>query len=110
MDNLDLSFKDMRTLYQKVDSLPDRCGPWYTKVLSFLDNPEEQFIVRYRNSLEAVKALLGDPTLQNDIVYRPSRIFRREGGRNVRIIHEMWTADWWWELQVSRCSAFTVKC
>ncbi len=102
MDKLDLSFKDTRTLYKKVDALPDRIGPWHTKVLSFPDNPSEEFVVRYRDALEAVKALLGDPTLAKDIVYRPTRIFRQHAdGGELRTLHEMWTADWWWELQVS---------
>ena len=37
-----------------------RAGPWHTKILSFPDTPDEQFVVHYQDSLEAVKALLGD--------------------------------------------------
>ena len=106
-ERLDLSFKDTRALHKKIDTLPDRAGPWHTKVLSFSDTPEE-FMFRYRNSLDAVKTLLGDPALAKDIVYRPKRIFRRqENGQNLRTLHDMWTGDWWWELQVSFVTRLT---
>lgn len=31
----------------------------------------------------------------------PEKMFTNDDGKE-RIIDEMWTGDWWWELQVSR--------
>jgi hypothetical protein len=100
VDKLGLSFKDTRTLHQKVDNLPARAGPWKEKVLQFPDQSQEQFLVRFRDPLEAVKALLGDPTLAKDIVYKPRHIFAQDEEGKRRVYNEMWSGDWWWSLQV----------
>lgn len=79
-----------------MDQLPHAAGRWKEKVFSFPDHPEEQFVLRYRDALEAVKTLLGDPTFADDIVYKPRKLFSQ--GKRVRT--EMWTGDWWWTLHV----------
>jgi hypothetical protein len=94
-----LSFKNTWELHQKVDSLPDRAGPWREKTLSFRNHPDEEFTLWYRNSLEAVKALMGDPSLKKDIVYRLQKIFT-EGQEKKCVRTEMWTGDWWWTMQL----------
>ena len=63
----------------------------------------------YRDSLEAVKALLGDPTLAENMVYAPSRLYVQDETQNRRILTEMWTGDWWWELQVRVVSRRLLK-
>ena len=98
-DKLGLSYKDSRTLHQLIDKLPERAGPWRERILTFEDRDEE-FIIRYRNSLEAVKALIGDPTLSTDMTYSPQKVFSLQDDHEERLISEMWTADWWWEVQV----------
>ena len=88
----------MRELHQKVDSLPERAGLWTEKTLYYPDKPDETFTVRYRDPIEAVKTLLGDPSYAKDIVYKPQKIF---GSNGSRIRTEMWTGSWWNGLQVS---------
>lgn len=64
------------------------------------DRPEEKHPIQYRNVIDAVKALLGDPSLSKHVVYRPSRVFT-DSSRTRRIYSEMWTGTWWSTVQVS---------
>ena len=78
----------------KVDKIPSRCGPWYTKQLLFKDRPEETFFVHHRNPLDAIKALWGDQSLAKDLVYKPAKLFRSSKCMEEdRIFNEMWTAS-----------------
>lgn len=83
----------------KVDSIPDR-ATWKTAKLCFRDREEEEHLVRYRDIIEAIKALLGNPAYAKDIVYRPKRIFT-DRSKSKRIFSEMWTGVWWNAIQVS---------
>jgi hypothetical protein len=86
-----------------VDSLPERAGPWKERALYYESNEDEKFIVRYRDPIEAIKALLGDPSLADHIVYRPKKIFSKqvdEMGNRKQIRTEMWSGNWWWTTQV----------
>ncbi|KAJ3711596.1 hypothetical protein C8R42DRAFT_544044, partial [Lentinula raphanica] len=74
-ENLGVTFNNTKSMYDKVDHIPDRCGPWSTKKLSFKDRPEEEFTIHHRDPIEAIKALWGDPTLAQDLVYKPSKLF-----------------------------------
>lgn len=84
-----------------VDQIPERCGPWFTKRLSFKDSPEEFFIVRHRNPIEAIRGLWGDPAFAKHLVYKPAKIFRNTDARTKnRIYNEMWTGSLWNGIQV----------
>jgi hypothetical protein len=50
----------------------------------------------YRNSLDCVKALFGEPTMKEHMDYRPKRVFDAESHR---IYTEMSTGNWWWRVQ-----------
>ncbi|KAF5377988.1 hypothetical protein D9757_009835 [Collybiopsis confluens] len=66
-DRLGLSFNNARSMLDKVDGIPERCGRWFTKQLSFKDRPEERFTIRHRDPIEAIKALWGDPSFSKDL-------------------------------------------
>ena len=83
----------------KVDSIPDH-ATWKTAKLCFRDREEEEHLVWYRDIIEAIKALLGNPAYAKDIVYRPKRIFT-DRSKSKRIFSEMWTGVWWNAIQVS---------
>ncbi|KAJ7137383.1 hypothetical protein C8R43DRAFT_1072298 [Mycena crocata] len=53
-----------------------------------------------RNPVECVRELLQNPSFTNQ-VYEPHRIFKRfeDGKYSNREFNEMWTGDWWWEIQ-----------
>ncbi|KAJ3722512.1 hypothetical protein C8R42DRAFT_533850, partial [Lentinula raphanica] len=74
-DKLGIKFNNAKSMLDKLDKVPDRAGPWFTKKLSFKDRPDEEFTVHHRDPVEAIKALWGDPSLANDLVYQPAKLF-----------------------------------
>ncbi|TFY64417.1 hypothetical protein EVJ58_g2643 [Rhodofomes roseus] len=97
VEKLGLSYKDIRQLYLKVDDIPERAS-WKTSSLAFPDRPDDVHLVRYRDIIEAIKALLGNPAYAKDIVYRPRRAFT-DSTKTKRIFTEMWTGIWWKSVQ-----------
>ncbi|KAJ3779834.1 hypothetical protein GGU10DRAFT_381687 [Lentinula aff. detonsa] len=95
-DRLGLSFNSARSMMSKVDEIPSRCGQWFTKKLSFQDRPEEHFFVHHRNPIEAIKALWGDPSFSEHLVYKPANLFRRSAQTQEEcMFSEMWTGRFW---------------
>lgn len=88
-------------MLQTVDKIPERCGQWFTKQLSFRDRPDEHFIVRYRDPIDAIKALWGDPAFSKDLVYKSAKMFRgSKHTEDQRMYSEMWTGGLWNAAQV----------
>ncbi|KAJ7623111.1 hypothetical protein DFH06DRAFT_1446810 [Mycena polygramma] len=54
----------------------------------------------YREPLECVRELLGNPTYTKQ-GYKPMRVYKRfrDGELSNREYTQMWTAEWWWEIQ-----------
>lgn len=80
-------------MHQIINTIPSR-ALWHTTYLSFPDNPEEQHMVQYRDPLEAICTLLGNPAHAKNIVYKPCKVFADESKEN-QIYSEMWTGKWW---------------
>lgn len=100
-ERLGLSFSTARSMFQQVDAIPTRCGEWFTKRLSFKDRPDEHFTIRYRDPIEAIKGLWGDPAFANELVYKPAKIFRgKQVSEQDRMFSEMWTGGFWNAAQV----------
>ncbi|KAH9916350.1 uncharacterized protein B0H18DRAFT_884869 [Fomitopsis serialis] len=104
VEKLGLTFKDVRELFIKVDDIPDRAA-WKMSNLTFPDRRDEEHIVRYRDIIEAIKALLGNPSYAKYIVYRPRRVFS-DRSKTKCIFTEMWTGFWCNAVQVSPRSSF----
>lgn len=98
-EKLGLSYHNIRGLHQVVDSIPGR-AEWKTKILSFDDKPQYKHSIHFRDPLEAIQALLGNPAHAKDIVYKPKKMFSDSSKKN-RIYNEMWTGKWWHAVQVS---------
>ena len=98
MECLGLSFKDVRELFGKVDGIPDR-AEWKSATLAFPETPDEEHTVHFRDILEAIQALLGNPAHTKEICYRPRKVFSDQTRSN-RIYSEMWTGMWWSTIQV----------
>lgn len=100
-EQLGLSYSNVQSMLQRVDEIPESRGQWYTKQISFKDRPDEHFTVRHRDPLEAIKALWGDPSFTNDLVYKPAKLFRGSVMiEKERMFSEMWTAGFWNAAQV----------
>ncbi|KAJ7448237.1 hypothetical protein B0H11DRAFT_2247810 [Mycena galericulata] len=48
--------------------------------------------------VECVRELMGNPTFRDAMQFAPQRAYEDEAG-TTQIINEMWTAEWWWEMQ-----------
>lgn len=82
-----------------IDEIPERAGEWKSTELKFPDRPDEKYIIRHRDPVEAIKSLWGDPAHVKDLVYAPKKIFS-DSSKSNRIFSEMWTGHWWHALQV----------
>ncbi|KAJ7205623.1 hypothetical protein B0H12DRAFT_1035007 [Mycena haematopus] len=101
------SFPSNRAFLKFVDSLP--AGPqWYCNPVELVGDeldadgqPRKEIVeVWYRDPVECVRELLGNPTFKKQ-GYKPLRVYKsfRDGRYTNREFSEMWTADWWWEIQ-----------
>jgi hypothetical protein len=70
--------------------------------LEFPDLPGLFYTIRFRNVLEAIQSLWGDPALVAHLIYRPTKIFSDEN-KTTRIFTELWTGQWWHIVQVNPC-------
>jgi hypothetical protein len=93
---LGLSYRSVKGLNDFIDHrLPGR-PPFYCKVL---DIGHERLEFYYRDALECIRSLFGDPQYAQDLVFAPERHYT-DHERKTRVYHEMYTCDWWWSIQV----------
>ncbi|KAG1760237.1 hypothetical protein EDD22DRAFT_980691 [Suillus occidentalis] len=84
---LGLQYHNTRSLHQTVDSIPAH-AKWQSTYLAFHDKPQHKHELHYRNPLDAIQALLGNPAHARDIVYKPSTIFT-DSTHSTRIYNEI---------------------
>jgi hypothetical protein len=101
------SFRNKRAFYKKIDTLPHvakwLCEPFEIEgdQLDEKGNKRKETLHLWkRDPVECIRELIGNPAFRNMIRFAPERAFEDPEGKN-RIFDEMWTADWWWNLQVS---------
>jgi hypothetical protein len=101
-----LSYESAYLLYKKIDMLPT--GPkWSCETVTLtgdlLDengNPlQDVFELWLRDPVECIEELVSNPAFDGSIAYAPERAYTDGTGQS-RIYDEMWTADWWWDVQV----------
>ena len=106
-----MSFHNSYTYLKKVDELPT--GPeWHCEVITaegdVLDENGQRLMedceLWFRDPVKCVSELLANPAFIDFISYAPERVYSDNEGRE-RIFDEIWTANWWWEMQVSTTSA-----
>ncbi len=100
VENLGLSFHNIRALHKKLDAMPEKAGEWKTTKLNFKERPKEIFTVRHRDPVEAIRSLWKDPQLSPQMVFAPKKVYSKEDSTN-RIFTEMWTGNWWPAIQVN---------
>jgi hypothetical protein len=59
----------------------------------------EDLELYYRDIMQSIQALYGDPQLAEHLVFAPERHYTSHE-RTDRIYNEMHTGDWWWAVQV----------
>ncbi|PCH41885.1 hypothetical protein WOLCODRAFT_89528 [Wolfiporia cocos MD-104 SS10] len=58
----------------------------------------ETYQVYFRDIIECIKALFGDPEIARYLVFAPERHYAN-AQKTVRLYHDMHTGDWWWTAQ-----------
>lgn len=56
------------------------------------------FDIYYRDIIECIKALFGDPNFADVLVFVPEHHYADED-ETIRLYHEMHTGKWWWNSQ-----------
>ncbi|KAJ7483388.1 hypothetical protein FB451DRAFT_1439345 [Mycena latifolia] len=109
-DRANPSFENKGIFFDKVDGLPGGVK-WHCKRLDTKgDLPDldkdptgktmrrEQNELWWRDPVECVRELMGNPTFREAMRYAPEKLYADQG-ETVEILNEMWTANWWWEIQ-----------
>ena len=115
-DKLNLSFKSKHTFMKAIDSLP-RSTEWSLKmvevegdILGTDGKPlTEEVELWMHNPLDCIRELMANLSFVDVISYKPQKVFEDEAGQERRF-DEMWTGDWWWEIQVSQLKIKILGC
>ncbi|KAJ6611866.1 hypothetical protein B0H10DRAFT_2283854 [Mycena sp. CBHHK59/15] len=104
------SFGGKKKFFEKVDSLPGG-AKWHCKLLDTKgDLPDlekdptgatmcrEQSELWWRDPVECVKELIGNPVFRDVMRYVPEKLYANKE-ETIEVVNEMWTASWWWEIQ-----------
>lgn len=112
MQRVEPSFANKTQLYRSIDTLPDGLK-WTCKEITLKGDlidadgrqQSETLEVWFRDPVDCVRELLGNPMFAKVLACAPEKVYRDKEGK-VREINEMWTADWWWRIQVCITFAF----
>ncbi|KAG1724981.1 hypothetical protein EDB19DRAFT_1897836 [Suillus lakei] len=99
------SFTSNYTLQKKLNKLPKGPG-WTCEIVTSTGdqvdgngNPlTEQHELWRRDPVECVHELIGNPAFKEYLSYIPEKVYEDAKG-NRRVYNEMWTGDWWWDMQ-----------
>ncbi|KAH7904475.1 hypothetical protein BJ138DRAFT_1019119, partial [Hygrophoropsis aurantiaca] len=101
---VDPSFHNKAAFLNAIDQLPAGVE-WQCESITLtgdITNDEgeasvEEVEMWFRDPVECVRELIGNPSFQDVMKYAPERVYTGEEGTD-RVINETWTADWWWNL------------
>ena len=96
VEDLGLSYSTPKELNSVIDdSLPGR-PPFKCQDLVIAGDTLQLY---FRDVLQCIWTLYGDPEFARDLVYVPERHYT-DCERKCRVYNEMHTGDWWWAMQV----------
>ncbi|KAG1751472.1 uncharacterized protein EDB91DRAFT_1234842 [Suillus paluster] len=103
--SFNMSFTSKYTLMKAIDQLP--CGmEWQLKRISVEGNKltndqqckTEELELWLQDPVDCIHELMANPEFNHMVSYVPERVFSDTEGKT-RQFDEMWTGDWWWEMQ-----------
>jgi len=100
-----VGYSSMHTLENLLQHL-DPYSPYPQWSEGHVEDGQRTLPFFYGNVLDLVRYLLRQIAYRDDLVYAPRREYDQSGQR---IYAEMYTADWWWDVQVLSRSLFYVK-
>ncbi|KAI0357791.1 hypothetical protein OH77DRAFT_1583444 [Trametes cingulata] len=100
------SFESKYLFFKKIDALPASQAPWQVEVLEAVGDRlgedgkprTERVEVWKRDVVDCVRELMGNPLFRDAVRYAPERQYADAEGKT-RIYGNMWTANWWWDVQ-----------
>ncbi|KAJ7751238.1 hypothetical protein DFH07DRAFT_745544 [Mycena maculata] len=104
------SYTGKKDFFEKIDELPGgvkwECKEFNVKGdLPDLDKDPTGATMRketvelwWRDPVECVRELMGNPMFRDVMRFAPEELYADEKGE-IRVINEMWTGDWWKEIQ-----------
>ncbi|TFK84310.1 hypothetical protein K466DRAFT_496815 [Polyporus arcularius HHB13444] len=104
-DRTQVSFKNKYAFLKKVDGLPGGaqwlCDEW--EIVGDVKDEEgnvkvEEVELWRRDPVECIRELIGNPDFKDHLKYAPEKLFVDKEGTG-RMYDEMWTGDWWWDVQ-----------
>ncbi|KAG1792002.1 uncharacterized protein HD556DRAFT_1432737 [Suillus plorans] len=103
--HMNTSFTSKYTLMKAVDQLP-RGTEWMLKKITVKGNivsnsgqwESEELELWLRDPVDCIRELMGNSEFKNMVSYTPERVFADEEGKTC-MFDEMWTGEWWWEMQ-----------
>jgi len=94
-----LSFQTAKDMFARIQQHMPHGPAWKSSTVTLPDAPNEPQIFFYRDIIECVKFLFGNPKFRDSMVYEPYELYEEDG--KTRVYHEMYTGKCWNELQVS---------
>ena len=96
VDKLGLSYCSTQELNGLIDTeLPGR--PHFQ--CETLDIGGEELEFHYRDVLECIRSLYGDPSWAQEMAFTPERHYTGHAHTS-RVYNKLYTSDWWWTVQV----------
>ncbi|KAJ7801016.1 hypothetical protein B0H14DRAFT_3092502 [Mycena olivaceomarginata] len=105
------SYTGKTDFFGKIDSLPSGVNDklsgsikWHCKTITTTKDPTSKTMktetveLWFRDPVECVAELIGNPMFKDAMWYAPEKLFMDEAGTD-EVVNEMWTAQWWWEIQ-----------
>ncbi|KAG1743380.1 hypothetical protein EDB19DRAFT_1894677 [Suillus lakei] len=95
-EHLGLSFKNANELNKIIDYELPTGHPKFKQEQVIVAG--ESFNVYYRNILECIKSLYGDPNFARYLTFAPEHHYT-DKDQTVCLFHDMYTGKWWWNTQ-----------
>ncbi|CDO72633.1 hypothetical protein BN946_scf184985.g52 [Trametes cinnabarina] len=101
------SFESNYLFYKKIDALPGGQASWNVEVFEAVGDrlgedgkPRTECVELWkRDVVDCVRELMGNPLFRDVIRYAPEKQYADAEGK-ARIYGNMWTANWWWDVQM----------
>jgi hypothetical protein len=93
-------FRSAQDFLKRLDAIPCPGGEWLESNVILENSPSwmpTEVKFWFRDSLDALKHMVGNMDLSNDMKWAPARLFNQQGAR---LYSELWSGDWWWRKQV----------
>ncbi|KAG1866756.1 hypothetical protein F4604DRAFT_1881791 [Suillus subluteus] len=94
-EKLGLSYKNSKELNKIIDKQLPGCPKFRCEQIVVTG---EAFDVFFRDIIECVKALYGDPDFADFLVFAPEHHYA-DKEQTVQLFHDMHTGEWWWDTQ-----------